>query len=164
MFKLNRLTDYAVVVMSQMTVRRDVFLSAPDIAGLASLPLPTVSKILNALSKAGLVGSQRGAAGGYALGRKSCFITVADIIQAMEGPIALTACVDGAADCCDVEANCPMRGHWNKVNAAIRQALDSVTLDEIAHGSGVPLSLVGDFVQSNKSGTGPELRPEAATD
>lgn len=164
MFKLNRLTDYAVVVMSQMTLSRDGVLSAPDIAGLASLPLPTVAKILNALGKAGLVASQRGATGGYSLGREPHFITVADIIQAMEGPIALTACVDGAADCCDVEANCPMRGHWNKVNAAIRKALDGVTLDEIAHQSGVPLSLVADFIQTKENSAGSDLYPGAAPD
>ena len=135
LFKLNRLTDYAVVVMSQMATGGDTVSNAPDIARSSMLPLPTVSKILTCLGKAGLVSAQRGASGGYALTREAHFITVADIIQAMEGPISLTACVAGTDESCDVEALCPMRGHWNKVNMAIRQALDSVTLDEIAQQS-----------------------------
>src|SRR3546814_7752350 len=63
-----------------------------------------------------LVTSQRGASGGYVLSAAPDNITVAQIIQAMEGPIALTACVDGATDCCGAEAYCPMRGNWNRVN------------------------------------------------
>jgi FeS assembly SUF system regulator len=96
MFRLNRLTDYAVVVMAQMAQRRDQVRTAPRIAEETGVPLPTVAKILNALTRDTLVVSQRGAAGGYTLSRPAEQITVAEIIQALEGPIALTACVDGA--------------------------------------------------------------------
>lgn len=131
MFRLNRLTDYAVVVMSQMALRGGETRSAQQISDDTGVPLPTVSKLLNLLGRAKLVTSQRGASGGYTLGVEPEQITVAQIIQAMEGPIALTACVDGAADSCDAESFCPMRGNWNKVNGAIRQALTSVTLADM---------------------------------
>lgn len=132
MFRLNRLTDYAVVVMSQMAVRNGAVCKAPDIARDTAVPLPTVAKILNALMKAELVTSQRGMAGGYSLTKAPTEISVADIVEALEGPIALTACVTGATEACDVESLCPMRGRWNKVNGAIRRALEGVSLAEIS--------------------------------
>jgi FeS assembly SUF system regulator len=131
MFRLNRLTDYAVVVLSQMALRGGEMRSAQQISEDTGVPLPTVSKLLNLLGHAKLVTSQRGAAGGYALSGPAEEITVAQIIQALEGPIALTACVDGATDACDSESFCPMRGNWNKVNSAIREALTSVSLAEM---------------------------------
>lgn len=131
MFRLNRLTDYAVVVMSQMAVRGGGMRSAQQISEDSGVPLPTVSKLLNLLGHAKLVTSQRGASGGYTLSAAPEEITVAQIIQAMEGPIALTACVDGAVDTCDAESFCPMCGNWNKVNGAIREALSSVSLADM---------------------------------
>ncbi len=131
MFRLNRLTDYAVVVLCQLARHEGRAMTAPQISQDTILPLPTVSKILNALSKADLVVAQRGAAGGYSLSRAAEDIKVSEIIQALEGPIALTACVEGSADGCEVEAICPMSGHWNKINAAVRHALDQVSLAEI---------------------------------
>ena len=136
MFRLNRLTDYAVVVMSQMSLRGEELRSAQQISDDTAVPLPTVSKLLNLLGRAGLVTAQRGAAGGYTLSRSPEQISVAQIIQALEGPIALTACVDGAAESCDVESLCPMRGNWNKVNAAIQDALTSVSLADMTNFSG----------------------------
>lgn len=132
MFRLNRLTDYAVVVMSQMSLRPGRMRNTTEIARISAVPLPTVAKILNALAKAELVVAQRGASGGYALSRPAKAIAVSEIIQALEGPIALTACVTGATETCDVEARCPLSGHWNKVNLAIKQALDKVSLEDIA--------------------------------
>ncbi len=132
MFRLNRLTDYAVVVMAQMALRDKATLTAGEIARDTGVPLPTVAKVLNALARDGLIVSQRGAAGGDGLSRPAAEIGVADIIQAIEGPIALTACVDGSTNHCDVENLCPMRGGWDKVNRAIRGALDSVTLADMA--------------------------------
>jgi FeS assembly SUF system regulator len=130
MFRLNRLTDYAVVVMSQMALRGETR-SAQQISEDTGVPLPTVAKLLNLLGRAKLVASQRGAAGGYTLCAEPEEISVAQIIQALEGPIALTACVEGATDTCDSESFCPMRGNWNKVNGAIREALTSVTLADM---------------------------------
>ena len=132
MFRLNRLTDYGVVVMTQMAQDRPGVASAHQIADSLGLPLPTVAKLLTALTRGGLVTSQRGAAGGYRLSRAPAEISVAAIIQALEGPIALTACVHGSDEQCEVEALCPMSGNWNRVNAAIRSALEGVTLAEMA--------------------------------
>ena len=132
MFRLNRLTDYAVVVMTQMTNRPDEVRTAPQIANDTGIPLPTVAKLLNALARDSLVVSHRGAAGGYTLGRPAEEISVAEIIQVLEGPIALTACVEGSGNHCEVECLCPMRGNWDRVNQAIYDALSQVTLGEMA--------------------------------
>ncbi|TQV79055.1 SUF system Fe-S cluster assembly regulator [Denitrobaculum tricleocarpae] len=132
MFRLNRLTDYAVVVMSQMAMRPEKTNSAQEIAAESGVPLPTVSKLLGTLTRAGLMTSQRGATGGYVLSRSAESITMAEIIQALEGPIALTACVEGAESNCEVESLCPMRGNWNRVNSAIHSALSSVTLADMS--------------------------------
>ena len=140
MFRLNRLTDYAVVVMTQMTHRPEEVHTAPQIANDTGIPLPTVAKLLNALARESLVVSHRGAAGGYTLGRSAEEISVAEIIQVLEGPIALTACVDGAEHRCDIETLCPMCGNWNKVNRAIQQALEQVTLAEMLPGPVFPWS------------------------
>jgi FeS assembly SUF system regulator len=132
MFRLNRLTDYAVVLMSQMAHERQKVRTAPQISQESGLPLPTVSKLLNALARDGLVTSHRGAAGGYTLARPAEEIPVAAIIQALEGPIALTSCVTGSDDSCEVASLCPMHGNWNKVNSAIREALEQVSLADMA--------------------------------
>jgi len=132
MFRLNRLTDYAVVVMSQLALHEEETLSAQQLARDTAVPLPTVSKVLGLLVKGGLIVSQRGAAGGYSLAQAPERITMAAIIQAIEGPIALTACVDGSEDSCASESLCPIRGTWDRVNQAIQGALDSVTLAEMA--------------------------------
>ncbi len=131
MFRLNRLTDYAVVVMSQMDQGKDRVRTAPQIAQSTGVPLPTVAKVLNALARGGLVTSHRGATGGYSLSRGPREISVAAIVQALEGPIALTSCVHGSDDHCDVETLCPMRGNWERVNRAIRAALEGVSLADM---------------------------------
>ncbi len=99
--------------------------------------------MLNALARESLVASHRGALGGYTLSHRGDDITVAEIIQALEGPIALTACVDGSGHHCELESLCPMRGHWDRVNQAIRGALNQVTLTDMA------ASCVGLFLEPN---------------
>ena len=132
MFRINKLTDYAVVLLVDMA-RTGRVRSAQQIAADTGVPLPTVSKVMKALTRDGLVLSTRGASGGYALGRPADGITVADMIQAIEGPIALTSCVESADDGCGIESLCPMHGHWNRVNGAVHAALSSVTLAEMTH-------------------------------
>ena len=132
MFRLNRLTDYGVVVMTRMAHDPEAVRTAPQIAQDTGVPLPTVAKLLNALTRESLITSHRGATGGYTLHRRAEEITVAEIIQALEGPIALTACVDGSGDHCGVETLCPMRGNWEQVNRAIRDALGQVTLADMS--------------------------------
>lgn len=132
MIRLNKLTDYAVVVLVQLSQDRSKVITASQLAHGSAVPGPTVAKLLKGLARAGIIASQRGAAGGYTLARDPTAISVADIIRALEGPIALTACVDGESGGCDVETLCPMRGNWDKVNQAIRRALEQVSLADMA--------------------------------
>ena len=132
MFKISRMTDYGVVVMAQLAHASDAaVVTAPDLAAAAGLPAPSVAKILKRMTRGGLVNSHRGINGGYALSRPAGEINVADIIAAVEGPVAVTACVDGAQGCL-VESLCPIRGCWDRVNAAVMRTLESMTLAEIA--------------------------------
>ncbi len=132
MIRLNRLTDYAVVVLTQMGRDHAGVRTAPQLAHETGVPLPTVAKLLKTLAADGIIASHRGAAGGYSLSRAPEAISVAQIIAALEGPIALTACVEGSGNHCDVESLCPMRGNWDKVNRAIQRALEDLTLAEMA--------------------------------
>jgi FeS assembly SUF system regulator len=130
--RLSRMTDYAVVVLSQMARSGNEVFAAPDLAEATGLPLPSVSKVLRLLALGQLIASRRGAAGGYVLARPPSQINVAQIIGALEGPVSLTACVDGAEGACKVETLCPLRGHWDVLNRAVRGALEQVSLAELA--------------------------------
>lgn len=130
MIKLNRMTDYGVVVMSQMNQHPGT-VTAPELAQATGLPIPTVSKLLKQLAKSGLIESHRGVHGGYSIVRDLEDINAMEIIEALDGPVALTDCVDGAEDMCNVQSLCPLRGGWDKVNAAVRKALTEVTLAEL---------------------------------
>jgi FeS assembly SUF system regulator len=133
MVRLTRMTDYAVVILCQMA--RDpvpAVFTASALAEATGLPLPSVSKLLKTLAHHGIVHAQRGASGGYVLARDPETISARDIVLALEGPVVLTACVDGGEGGCDFEGSCPIRGHWDPVNAAVHQALSNVTLAEMA--------------------------------
>ena len=132
MLKLNRITDYAVVVLAQMAREPDRLVTAPQLAHESAVPLPTVAKVLKDLAREGVLASERGVHGGYRLARAPGEVTVLEIIRALEGPVSLTACVDGGAGNCDVESLCPMRGNWDRVNSAIRAALAGVSLADMA--------------------------------
>jgi FeS assembly SUF system regulator len=128
MFKLSKLTDYAVVVLVRLA-REDRMQTSPGIAASIGIPEPTVAKVLKLLAAGGMVVSQRGAHGGYRLARKLAAIPVADVITAIDGPIALTACVDNGA--CESHGLCPMHGRWDPVNEAIDAALRGITLADM---------------------------------
>jgi len=130
MFKVNKMTDYATVILIEIA-RTKVMQSSQRIATHTGIPMPTVSKLMKSLSRAGLVESQRGAAGGYVLLRQADDISVADVIQAVEGPIALTACADTSDEKCGIQTLCPVQGKWNRVNTAVRSALEEVTLADM---------------------------------
>ena len=133
MIKLSRLTDYAIVLLTQMALEGKGIHAASTLAEKTFLPLPTVSKVLKQLTKVGVLSAQRGAAGGYVLAREPSAISVASLIEAMDGPIAITDCAGSSDDegCCSVQATCPVRGNWDKVNVAIRAALEAVTLADM---------------------------------
>ena len=141
--RLSSLADYAVVMMSAAARHCGGIgrLNATALADETGLPLPTVQKLVSKLSAAGLIESQRGTGGGFRLSRPPATISLADIVEAIEGPIALTACVDhGAHDCC-VEETCRVKPRWNAVNAAVRGALAGISLTNVSsfpHESGGP--------------------------
>lgn len=130
MLRLSKLTDYAVVVLVRLSTGEAVQTS-PGIASSIGIPEPTVAKVLKALAGSGLVASQRGARGGYRLMRALNAIPVSDVIAAIDGPIALTACVDGAATACETSSLCPVAGRWDPVNTAIQEALTAITLADM---------------------------------
>jgi FeS assembly SUF system regulator len=130
MLRLSKLTDYAVVVLVRLSAAEGVQTS-PGIAAATGVPEPTVAKVLKTLANGGLVASQRGARGGYRLLRPLSAIPISDVIAAIDGPIALTACVEGSAVECESQSLCPMRGRWDPVNEAIQQALNNITLADM---------------------------------
>lgn len=138
MIRLGKLTDYGVVLMTYMA--RDT--SAPlrtarDLSVESKLPMPTVSKVLKKLLESGLLTSHRGIKGGYSLAKKADQISVADIIAAIEGPIALTECSEHV-NVCEVERCCPIKSNQRVVSEVVRGALEKVTLADLLH----PLQLV----------------------
>ncbi len=131
MLRLSKLTDYAVVVLARLEAEGGVQ-TAPCLALCTGIAEPTVAKVLKTLAQAGLVEGLRGARGGYRLVRPLARMTLSDVILAVDGPIALTACVDGASGGCETEATCPVRGRWDPVNEAVRNALSAISLADLA--------------------------------
>lgn len=129
MLRLNRMTDYAILVLGVLHNRPNTLLASSQIAHHCQLSQPTIAKVVKALGAASLVDTVRGKNGGCQLSRPAAEISIADVIEAIEGPIALTACVDGAVEPCSVQQGCFMSGNWNQVNKAIREALCGVKLD-----------------------------------
>lgn len=148
MLKLSRLTDYAVVVLSRMGQSDVPLMSAPGLAARTGLAEPTVAKVLKLLAQAGIVEGLRGARGGYRLTRPLRAIKLSEVIVAFDGPIALTACVDGGSGGCESEQSCPVRGRWDPVNHAIREALAGISVAELAGGGcgASPLFIPDHFV------------------
>lgn len=134
MIKLSRLSDYAVVILATLASERGTLFSAAGLSSRTNLPEPTVGKILKALVKQGIIESSRGVHGGYILNKKTNEVTAADIITALDGPIAITDCVEGSEKCCAMESLCPLIDGWEKVNCAIRSALEKVTLEDFMKG------------------------------
>lgn len=130
MFRLSKLTDYAIVVLVRLARASGVQTSA-SLAAATGIPEPTVAKVLKALAAKRLVASQRGARGGYKLGGRGLdAIGIVEVIAAIDGPVAITACVGGGA--CETAARCPMHGAWDPVNAAVIAALDRITLADMS--------------------------------
>ena len=130
MLRISRLTDYGTVVLAELARASDSVCSATDVAAATGISGPTVSKLLKLLSRAELVSSTRGANGGYRLTREPADISAADIIDALEGPVSITEC---SADdkSCDFESTCNVGSAWQRINVAIRRALDDVSLEDL---------------------------------
>ncbi len=132
MIRMTRVTDYGIVLLTYFARGPEETLhTARDLARDAHLPLPTVNKVLKTLTRHGLLESHRGVKGGYTLARHPEEISVAEIISATEGPVAMTECtVDGPGGC-DHESECPVTDNWQRINQAIQEALDGITLAEM---------------------------------
>ncbi|MGQ0384604.1 MAG: SUF system Fe-S cluster assembly regulator [Gammaproteobacteria bacterium] len=133
MLRISRLTDYATVILASLA--GGGLASAAGLSERTRIGLPTVSKLLKQLQHAGLVRSVRGAHGGYQLTRPVSEINAADIIDAVEGPVALTECASGAGNC-GIEATCLVGHGWQRISLAIRSALTDVKLDELLRHDG----------------------------
>jgi len=130
--RLSHLADYAVVLMTAAARRpAGARLSATELAAETGVPLPTTQKLMGVLATCDLLSSVRGAGGGFALARPAASISLADIVEAVEGPIAMSACSDGKFDCA-LDAHCRVKPHMGIVGHAVRGALGAVSLTELA--------------------------------
>ncbi|HVT35310.1 MAG TPA: SUF system Fe-S cluster assembly regulator [Nevskiaceae bacterium] len=131
MLKLSKLSDYATVLITAMAHQPGHTWNTQELGARAHVSAPTAAKLLKLLARAGLIESIRGAHGGYRLAREPAQISVADIIAAVEGPIAVTECAQHGGGC-SIESSCATRSNWRLINNAIRQALAAVTLAQMA--------------------------------
>src|SRR5689334_21401592 len=132
--RLSHLADYAVVLMTAAARRpAGARLSATELSAETGVPLPTAQKLMGQLAASGLLRSVRGAAGGYSLAKPAAEISLADMVEAVEGPIAMTACSghEGPSDCA-LDAHCRVKPHMGVVGDAVRSALGAVSLTELA--------------------------------
>ncbi len=130
--RLSNMADYAVVLMSAASRHcGSARVSATDLAAETGLALPTTQKLVSILTKAGLLRSARGSGGGIKLARPAAAISLADIVEAVEGPIAMTACCDSGKHDCAMEGSCHVQPHWAVVNGAVRGALAGVSLTSL---------------------------------
>lgn len=134
MLRISKLTDYGTVLLAHLANNNETVCSAADVAGATGIAAPTVSKLLKLLGRSGLVNSTRGAHGGYQLARRPSAISAADIIDALEGPVSITECSADDSQC-EHEGVCSVGGAWQRVNVAIRQALDDVSLRDLLRSS-----------------------------
>ena len=138
MLRISKLTDYGTVVLAHLARKADKVCSANDVAQATGIALPTVSKLLKSLCRAELVASTRGANGGYRLARKPEEISAASVIDALDGPVSITEC--SATDSnCEHESVCNVGSAWQRINIAIRRALEDISLvDLLRSNSPVP--------------------------
>ena len=131
--RLTSLADYAVVMMAAAARHpAGERLSANLLADETGVPLPTAQKLMGRLASAGLLTSARGTGGGFRLAREAERISLADIIEAVEGPIAMTNCIEGSTHDCVLEGSCRVKPHLGAVNIAVRGALQGVSLEQLS--------------------------------
>ena len=135
MLRMSKLTDYGTLVLAQLSACDGGLSSAHQVATDTHLAQPTVSKLLKTLARAGLVVSERGVHGGYALARPADEISAAQIIDALEGPVAITTCSSGHG-LCDLEPVCRVGAAWQRINLSIRQALTEISLADLQRCAG----------------------------
>jgi FeS assembly SUF system regulator len=132
MVRLGKLTDYGLLLLTCVArTPNSALRTARDLAVETSLPLPTVSRLLQELLKSGLLHSQRGTKGGYSLARKAGEISIVDVVAALEGPIALTECSTDVTGVCDLEPSCPIKSNQRVINQAVRGVLETITIADL---------------------------------
>lgn len=138
MLRMSKLTDYGTVILAEMARMPARRFSAQELADRTRVTAPTVAKILKAFTRAGLLDSRRGAHGGYLLARAPEVISAVEIIDAIEGPVALTECAseDGA---CSIELGCSVGHNWQNINLGIRRALEGISLAQLVRPMAVPI-------------------------
>jgi FeS assembly SUF system regulator len=130
--RLTRLSDYAVALMTHIAQHPRQVHTAGNVAAATRVPVPTVAKLLAKLRRNGLLASTRGVKGGYALVRPPAAISVSEIVAVLDGPIALTNCINAGHGGCDIEDVCPSRLGLHRINQAVREALEIISLADIA--------------------------------
>jgi FeS assembly SUF system regulator len=141
MLRVQKLTDHGIHIMVYLARHKDVR-NARQASEATRVPAPTTEKVLKRLARAGLLVSQRGVSGGYVLARPAEELSVADIVEAIEGPFGLTQCSNPASAPCESEDDCPIRPHWAAINQAVHDALDLVSLSDIADGRDKELTVL----------------------
>jgi FeS assembly SUF system regulator len=138
MLRLTKLTDYGILLLTHMAADDVRLFASNDLSNATHIPSPTVSKVLQALLGAGLLKSIRGAKGGYRLARPAAEVSVREIIDCFEGHIALTECNldDGE---CEQLPFCATQNNWKRINGAVRDALDSISLQDMAEKDFMPV-------------------------
>lgn len=138
MIRMSKLTDYAILVLAYLAEAREPLHSAADVAEHTGVSPATASKLLKQLSRAGLVASVRGAQGGYSLARPAEEITAAQVIDGLEGPVAITEC-SSAESTCELEPGCRVSEAWRRINLGIYRVLDEITLAQLVAPPEIPL-------------------------
>jgi FeS assembly SUF system regulator len=140
MLRISRLTDYATVILAALAGEPGRVQTAAALAESTHIAAPTVCKLLKQLQRAGLVLSTRGLHGGYQLARPASQISAAAILDALEGPVALTDCSAGHGNC-EIEDSCRVGRVWQRLNLAIRRSLYDVSLAQLAGLEAAPARL-----------------------
>ncbi len=148
MLRISKLTDYATVILACLATREERLYTAAELAALTHLSPATVSKLLKKLNQGGLLSSGRGSHGGYQLTKPASDISAAAILDALEGPFALTECSSAHSNC-SIAGSCHVGHSWQRVNAAIHHALNDVSLAQLAGLDRAPLK--GLFLQSGRA-------------
>ena len=131
--RLSKLADYGIVIATHLARHPGRQHTAADVAAATAVPAAMTSKVLKLLTRAELLASHRGAQGGYSLARPAGTVSVKAVVEALDGPIAITSCTEPTPGDCSILTLCPARANWERINRAIRDALDEVSLDEMAH-------------------------------
>lgn len=145
MIKLSRLADYGIVILCEMAAGQADLFSARFLSEKTTINEPTIMKILKLLVKAGIVSSVRGPKGGYALVNGAEAISILAVVEAIDGPVAVTLCSEDHGDACNYQAQCAAKGGWHKVNRALKETLEGFTIADFMGNSSMSMAAKADM-------------------